>query len=503
MAKLDETIAIPSAELEVCVSKEEHGFGLFEMRGRRPSQEDAAATRWYPKSAFSSFTPEEIGQRLWTTYKVLNQHCCQPQFAGATASTTIYDGKGHLITATLGDTVAFAVVYGVESIPLSVTRLNKVIHHPEADKERLKNAGGVIIQGRVQGINGTLALSRALGDYEYSKLGVCDDAHIDITPIAELGAGPLGKIQIITTCDGFTDPARAQTKKGHEYWLLRCLQEIIHREQMPESVLAKQLALKAFNAHSQDNISIAVQTLSATQAFLLGIYDGHGGVHTSTYIAAHIGDVFAQQCALNPQKYAQQRLSAARYFELYYRDNKDKFFYESLLTEKKRRLGELSKTGGIQEQLQHLNVKKDVFVDAVVVAGEDIGAPMRAVLAITELCVFVESLCTRYADLELDKKEFLACLKYVLKNDMRASFDAEKYQFLSFDFTKYQESANFLKKNHGLSEQLEALFYASLEPVTMGSGLVHHHLFKAVAKPTGDELPQDRHETDEDPSPGL
>ncbi len=502
MTKLDEIISIPSAELEVCIAKEERGFGLFEMRGRRPSQEDAATTRWYPKAAFAALTPEEIGQRLWTTYKTLNQHCCQPLFAGATASTTIYDGKGNLITATLGDTVAFAVAYGVEGVPLFVTRLNKVIHHPKADKERLENAGGVIIQGRVQGINGTLALSRALGDYEYSKLGVCDDAHIDITPIAELGAGPLGKIQIITTCDGFTDPARAQTKNGHEQWLLRCLHEIIHREQMPESVLAKQLALKAFNAHSQDNISVAVQTLSASHAFLLGIYDGHGGIHTSTYIAAHISDVFAQQCALNPQEYAQQRLSAARYFEIYYRDNKDKFFYESLLTEKNRRLGELSKMGGIQEQLQHLNVKKDVFVDAVVVAGEDIGASMRAVLAISELCVFVESLCVRYADLELDKKEFVACLNYVLKNDMRVSFDAEKYKFLSFDFAKYQESANFLKKSYGLSEQLEALFNASLDPVTVVSGLAPHRLFKVAAEPTGDELAQNWHETDMDPSPG-
>ena len=181
MINIDEVISTPSLERDVGIQKEERGFGLYEMQGLRPTQEDAAMARWYSAHVFAALSAQEIGRRLWTTYKLLNQHCCRPNFAGSTASTTVYNGQDELITATLGDAVAFAVVYLPNGQVHAVTRLNKVIHHPDDDKERFAKAGGVIVAGRAQGLNGSLALSRALGDYEYSKLGVCDDAHIDIT----------------------------------------------------------------------------------------------------------------------------------------------------------------------------------------------------------------------------------------------------------------------------------------------------------------------------------
>jgi hypothetical protein len=81
-----------------------------------------------------------------------------------------------------------------------------------------------------------------------------------------------------------------------------------------------------------------------------------------------------------------------------------------------------------------LEVKKDEFVNEVILAGEEIGAPMRALLAMEDVRIFIETLCIRYTDLELDKKEFMECLKYVLKANF--ALDQEKYRFLPFNFEK-------------------------------------------------------------------
>src|SRR3989338_5120939 len=92
----------------------ELGFGYFETLGDRHDQEDALA--WHVLSqnnltaqgASEQLTPVEIGHRLWTSYQLLDT----PDLtSGTTAATTVYDGKGNFITATLADAASFAVVY--------------------------------------------------------------------------------------------------------------------------------------------------------------------------------------------------------------------------------------------------------------------------------------------------------------------------------------------------------------------------------------------------------
>ena len=147
----------------------------------------------------------------------------------------------------------------------------------------------------------------------------------------------------------------------------------------------------------------------------------------------------------------QQRLSADRHFETYYRDNKYQAFYESLVVEKNTRIAELSRQHGVQDQLKRLVMKKDGFVDEVVRAGEEIGSLMQALLAIEDLRVVIESLCTKYFNLELDKKELVECLKYILKDDSSGLFEQKKYKFLPVDFKKQKENAVFLKEQHDLT----------------------------------------------------
>ncbi|KTC92414.1 protein phosphatase 2C domain-containing protein [Fluoribacter dumoffii] len=327
MTRIQQLISLPADNgLDVCERVEGHGFGLYETIGARQSQEDAAFACWYTKDHFNPLTPQEIGRRLWTSYHLLNQLGQKQFYSGTTASTTVYDGRGTLITATLADSLSFAVIYGKQGDLLGVFRLNSIIHHPEVELERIRRAGGEVFFNR---INGRLAVSRAIGDYDFNPEVVCADAHIDIHSLAKIyghlgiSAPCVARVQIITTCDGFTEPLTSQTQKEHEGWLFDCIRRIPSPGQLQEHQLAKKLAYKALARGSQDNISIAVQTLSATLPFLVGIYDGHGGKEASHYTAANIGAVFDSQCSLTTKTYALQPWSADKNFAIYSRDNKD------------------------------------------------------------------------------------------------------------------------------------------------------------------------------------
>lgn len=313
---------------------DQYQFGYFELSNLdcRDQQEDALA--WHvlteneltPTGSSAPLTPKEIGHRLWTSYQLLDK----PELIhGSTASTTVYDGRGNLITATLADATTFAVVYGKKGEALGVLRLNAVTHKPtnENEYQRITNAGGSISWGRV---NGRLAVSRAIGDSPFKASGVCSEANIDITNVKKIAEDlhldpkDIGSMQIISTCDGFTDGAgeRFQTKKDHENYLLGVLKKIKSPGTLSPEKLSKELALQAKIDGSTDNISVAIQTLTLdTPAFLLGVYDGHAGQNASRYAAQNIGTVFKNQCALSPADYKRQDLSVPNKSSSYKRDN--------------------------------------------------------------------------------------------------------------------------------------------------------------------------------------
>jgi len=442
MPKEHEIISIPGSN-ETSKEEKGHGYGLSEVIGLRQTQQDAAYAGWFSKDTFKSLNPMEIGHRLWTSYKIVNEAYFDS--AGSTASTTVYDGKGNIITATLGDTVAFAAVYGKNGEILGVVRLNKVIHDPTepAERERIIEAGADIYDDRVEG---RLSVSRGIGDLDCS--GVCDEARIDITSTNEIcqelniDLSKVGSMQIITTCDGFTEPLLYEeppkkSKKDHEGWLLKRLKEIESPGKKSQLEVAKALSDKALQAGSHDNVSIAIQTITPAKPFMMGIYDGHGSSNSaSRFVARQIGEVFANQCAKSKEAYAEQRLSVDTNSELYSRDNQD------ILDKKQKRIDELAKAGGVLDKINIILAK----------AGETSKSSPEVKTAAKELCDFLHGLSSRYKELTIDKKELIACAKAVLSGKIPRGFKPEDHFIDAAEFAKQRKNVALLKKNHGYKQ---------------------------------------------------
>ncbi|WP_454785584.1 PP2C family serine/threonine-protein phosphatase [Legionella sp. WA2024007413] len=450
--------SLPVDGIDVSERVTDYGFGLYETMGARPSQEDAAFACWYAPNHFNSLTPQDIGRRLWTSYHLINILGRNVMYGGTTASTTVYDGHGTLITATLADSLSFAVIYNVWDKLAGVVRLNSIIHHPEVELERIQRAGGVVFFDR---INGQLAVSRALGDFDFNAEVVCADAHIDVNPLdkihSSLGISPeqVGTMQIITTCDGFTEPLAFQTQKEQEQWLFNCLNEIPLANKLEEHQLAKMLVNKALEEGSRDNISIAIQTLSTSRPFLIGIYDGHGGKGASQFTAKNIGSVFDYQCSLTQEAYVQQSLSAEKNFITYYRDNKDWQWYESLAEAVQlEREAELSKSAGIRAQMHLLRVKTKEYLATMEARNNESSALLSAEVQNFYECI--NTLCNRYVDLTLSKDELQECVNYILNSSM-SRFEWTKYSFLSLNFKECRNNAETIKRNYLLKPVLARL----------------------------------------------
>ena len=335
-------VRVPNDGIEACFGENSHGFAYFEDQGQRPTQEDALVC--ISNIELSHLEPEAVAHRLWSTHRILDAtfSVC----AGSTATSTVYDGQGNIITATLGDASSFAVVYDTSGQHLKTLRLNSKIHRPTEKKEisRIQSLNGLIMHERVYG---NLAISRAIGDNSENLQGfnvdrssgreriqyngkplIIADSSIDITNINTLMRPcktAVGRIELIATCDGFTDGAgqQQQQKHDHERFMQQCIEEANGLHGVD---LCRFLCKKAQQHGSSDNISIALQTIfldgnALKETLLLGVYDGHGGDEASTFIANNIEKIFRSQCALSLQDYAAGEHSVAKHIKRYICDH--------------------------------------------------------------------------------------------------------------------------------------------------------------------------------------
>lgn len=123
--------------------------------------------------------------------------------AGSTSVVAVVRGD-QLIVANAGDSRAVLSRQG-QAVPLSRD------HKPmdEDERERIQKAGGFVQEGRV---NGSLALSRAIGDLEYKQGKSLSPAEQIVTAHPELTEHTLseGDEFIVLACDGIWDVMTSQ-----------------------------------------------------------------------------------------------------------------------------------------------------------------------------------------------------------------------------------------------------------------------------------------------------
>lgn len=317
---------------DVSESNNQYSFGYYETQNapKRKTQEDALAWQTLtqgeltPAGGTAQHNPMEIGHRLWTSYKLLDKPTLK---AGCTAITTVYDGLGNLITATLGDAVAFAIAYDRQGDVIGVLRLNRRIHEPSNphESERIYKTSAFVVRNRVLGL---LGVARALGDVTFKPYGVSSNADIDIINFKQLATGfdcdvtHMHTLQVITACDGFTDGVgKGATKKGQEEYLLNALKSFMYPGLMKEKDIARLLVLHALKKGTEDNVSVAVHTIQPTQRMMMSLFDGHGGVDAATHAAEYIGNTVKEQCELSAANYSAQPMSVDNNLAAYQEDN--------------------------------------------------------------------------------------------------------------------------------------------------------------------------------------
>ncbi len=350
---------------------QEGHVGYYEDSHKRGSQEDALTVQPLPGDLIKEYTEEDIAQRVWFALRVLNENISKEiktkrvrSSPGSTLSMTLFDGKGHLITATVGDSASFAIVYDKEGNQLGVTRLNSEVHKPDSKKEqeRIVAAGGKVSMGRVQG---GLAVSRALGDVEYQESGVNANATIDITSIEAL-AQKYGKkaseiqVKLVGCCDGLTDAAgRDQSKASQEAWLDNAVRMAHRNGCVTEASMAKDIVESA-KPDSEDNISVYISTLQtiapeegATPVMAVPhfgvVCDGHGGDKVSIAAVNTLPEVFSQAFGMSQEAFADHPLGVKKNKEAYDFDNSDEA--------RKKRSEELAQEASAHSQPADTSIK--------------------------------------------------------------------------------------------------------------------------------------------------
>jgi|GEM_PF-6737626 len=336
------SIIVVPGEDPVVSGQHPSGFGYHETIGKRPTQEDSITWRLLDASTVppdyvqKQRSPEAMGHRLWSALLAIHAEISTRD--GCTISTNLYDGRGNIVNATLGDALSFVAVYDLQGKIKQVIRLNDVIHHPDlpAEKTRIEQAGGFVLDGR---LNDSFAISRALGD----KLctGISAEAKIshssvdDIAAFCNMDKSLIGKLQLIACCDGYSEPVDVEMmqagivdnsviKLKHEAYLMKHLLALDNLHTLSESELADQLVLKALEAGSEDNISVAIQTFSANypNPFALSVQDGHRGSRVSTKVANNLHRYVNAFTAFSDEAYRGFPLSVYQQRAVWERDNK-------------------------------------------------------------------------------------------------------------------------------------------------------------------------------------
>ncbi len=285
----------------------------YETQGKRESQEDCMAINEVP--GFAQLTSPQQRRILLRTYDAINEKLKSlmvnnTNLTGTTALTcfsymTKNDNKTivNIISANLADSSAYFFIRNKATGKIRrCARINNNLHKPNDPTEttRIKQAGGFVKDKRVDEL---CAVARAFGDFVLSGKVIhtpdINDVSIELNPGEEL--------LLIGACDGLTENKLVKGGKEPKFVSntgvidavpgseILALNIFIEQEcaQLDFSKLPKALANWAINTnYSRDNVSVIVQSIDADSqapilphAIMLAIFDGHGGIAVSNFVA--------------------------------------------------------------------------------------------------------------------------------------------------------------------------------------------------------------------------
>lgn len=174
-----------------------------------------------------------------------------------TTCTALLITKQHFFFINCGDSRGFLARAPVKDHPSSVVHFSTVDHKPTNPEERhrIMNAGGVVLTAR---INGSLAVSRALGDFDYKEDEKLDAVSQLVSPVPEVTyvtRSPDVDQFICLACDGIYDVFINDDLAMYINSQL-CLRE------NPTDV-ASDVVDTSFHKGSKDNMSVLLLTFPA------------------------------------------------------------------------------------------------------------------------------------------------------------------------------------------------------------------------------------------------
>jgi serine/threonine protein phosphatase PrpC len=271
---------------------------FYQTKGVDPQkpQEDACAMDII--TGFSALSQDEQTQYLKTTFSQL-EHCNGLINSGSTAIVCLIS-KNKIVTAHVGDSLAYIVVTDKHRNIIKLSRLNKELHNcdNEAEKVRVVRDGGRFrkkpgVGMRVSG-DSWLAVTRSIGDDAYKGVSHEPDIYFDEIEIPEGGSA-----FVLLASDGLAEGKEDDV--AHVKILLEG--EVPDKAEDDDSKLIKDLPLKEIPAalvkqalkYSYDNITVAVMPLNmqntkekdATQ--MVAGFDAHGDAAVAEASARDFG----------------------------------------------------------------------------------------------------------------------------------------------------------------------------------------------------------------------
>jgi serine/threonine protein phosphatase PrpC len=197
----------------------------------------------------SSAHPQKLGECLRKAYLDMDQDMLSlPEVergedkSGCTALSVLITEK-HIICANSGDSRSVMATNG-KTIELSFD------HKPTnpVEKSRIENAGGTVTNKRV---NGDLAVSRALGDFEYKKTTTCrpEEQQVSAEPEIKVQDRAPGDEFVILACDGIWDVMSSDDANNF-------VRTLMNEGETDLSLICEEILDECLMRNSRDNMSV-------------------------------------------------------------------------------------------------------------------------------------------------------------------------------------------------------------------------------------------------------